>query len=111
MNFLNRLYYFSTGLIIGIVFLVFILNGKRASCNYGPNARVIDNITSKDIILIDTINNQYSLDELLNILQKGKVIFSKSFPNETPCGIYLIESNELSMSVQNCSEKAIITIN
>ena len=62
MNFLNRLYYFSTGLVIGVVFLLFILNGKRASCNYGPNARVIDNITSKDIILIDTINNM-SLDE------------------------------------------------
>ena len=51
MNFLKRLYYYSTGFIIGIIFLIFILNGKRASCNYTPNARVIDNITSKELIL------------------------------------------------------------
>ncbi|MEK9756532.1 MAG: hypothetical protein VW371_05855 [Bacteroidota bacterium] len=111
MNFLNRLYYFSTGLIIGVVFLVFILNGKRASCNYGPNARVIDNITSKNIILNDSLNNQYSIDELLNILIKGKVIFSESLPNEEPCGIYLVESNDLSLTIKNCDEEAIITIN
>ena len=51
MSFLKRLYYFSTGLIIGIVFLFFILNGKRTSCNYGPSARVIDNIISKELVL------------------------------------------------------------
>lgn len=111
MNFLNRLYYFSTGLVIGVVFLLFILNGKRASCNYGPNARVIDNITEKKIILNDSLDNQYSLDQLIEILQKGKVIFNESYPNQKPCGIYLIESNDLNFTIKNCNEEAFITIN
>ena len=49
MSFLKRLYYYSTGFIIGIFFLFFIFNGKRTSCNYGPSARVIDNIISKEL--------------------------------------------------------------
>ena len=67
MSFLKRLYYFSTGLIIGIVFLFFILNGKRTSCNYGPSARVIDNIISKKLVLkykSDSISN----DKLYNAI-------------------------------------------
>ncbi len=44
MSFIKRLYYYSGGFIIGIFFLVFIFSGKKTSCNYGPNARVIDNI-------------------------------------------------------------------
>ena len=71
MSFLKRLYYFSTGLIIGTVFLFFILNGKRTSCNYGPSARVIDNIISKELILkyqTDSIVD----DKLYNLISEGK---------------------------------------
>ena len=65
MSFLKRLYYFSTGLIIGILFLFFVLNGKKTSCNYGPSARVIDNIISKELIIKvdkDTIENEKLID-------------------------------------------------
>tara|TARA_B100000575_G_C23109668_1_gene640850 strand:- start:1172 stop:1504 length:333 start_codon:yes stop_codon:yes gene_type:complete len=105
MSFLKRLYYFTTGLIIGIFFLFFILNGKKTSCNYGPNARVIDNIISKEIVLKnnrDTLSN----DSLIDLLSKGRVRFNKSKPNKNPCGIYFIESGSKILLVENCEEKA-----
>ena len=67
MNFLKRLYYYSTGFIIGIVFLFFILNGKRASCNYTPNARVIDNITSKELIIDSNSEAFFNREEIIEI--------------------------------------------
>ena len=76
MNFLKRLYYYSTGFIIGIVFLFFILNGKRASCNYTPNARVIDNIISKELILDSNSEVLFNKEEIIEIINNGKVIFS-----------------------------------
>jgi len=107
MSFLKRLYYFSTGLIIGIVFLFFILNGKRTSCNYGPSARVIDNIISKELVLkfqTDSISNE----ELFDIISEGRVRFNKSDINNEPCALYFIESGDLSLLIQNCDEQALV---
>ena len=107
MSFLKRLYYFSTGLIIGIVFLFFILNGKRTSCNYGPSARVIDNIISKELVLkyqTDSIANE----ELYDIISNGRVRFNKSDITYEPCALYFIESGDLSLLIENCDEQALV---
>ena len=107
MSFLKRLYYFSTGLIIGIVFLFFILNGKRTSCNYGPSARVIDNIVSKELILkyqTDSIVD----DEIYNLISEGRVRFNKSEIRNEPCPIYFVESDDLSLLIENCDEQAFV---
>ena len=107
MSFLKRLYYFSTGLIIGIVFLFFILNGKRTSCNYGPSARVIDNIISKELILkyqTDSITD----DELYNLISEGRVRFNKSEISNETCPIYFVESGDSSLLIENCDEQAFI---
>ena len=109
MSFLKRLYYFSTGLIIGIIFLFFIFNGKKTSCNYGPSARVIDNIKSKELIFKvdeDTIGN----DKLIDIISNGKVRFNKSDVDKKPCALYFIESKTLNLIVENCDKKAIIEL-
>ena len=109
MSFLKRLYYFSTGLIIGTIFLFFIFNGKKTSCNYGPSARVIDNIISKDLIFKvdqDSIENE----ELIDFISKGKVRFNKSDVNKKPCALYFIESGTLDLLVENCDKKAIVEI-
>ena len=111
MNFLKRLYYYSTGFIIGIVFLFFILNGKRASCNYTPNARVIDNITSKELIIDSKSEALFNQEELIEILNSGKVIFNKSEPNKKPCGEYYIKSGDFDINVINCENEATIKIN
>ena len=47
MGFLHRLGYYLGGFSAGLVFLFFILNGKRTQCHYGPQARVIDNLSKK----------------------------------------------------------------
>ena len=109
MSFLKRIYYFSTGLIIGIIFLFFIFNGKKTSCNYGPSARVIDNIISKELIFksnIDSINQI----ELIDIISNGRVIFNKSSPNEEPCGIYFVETNYKDLLIINCEDNATVEI-
>ena len=111
MNFLKRLYYYSTGFIIGIVFLFFILNGKRASCNYTPNARVIDNITSKELIIDSKSEVLFNQDEIIEILNSGKVIFNKSEPNKKPCGVYHIKSGDFYINVINCENEATVRIN
>ena len=111
MNFLKRLYYYSTGFIIGIIFLFFILNGKRASCNYTPNARVIDNIISKELILHSDNKVLFNQDELIEIINNGRVIFNKSKPNNKPCGVYLIKSGDLNLNIINCENEATVKIN
>tara|TARA_B100000886_G_scaffold179451_1_gene123016 strand:+ start:3018 stop:3350 length:333 start_codon:yes stop_codon:yes gene_type:complete len=107
MSFLKRLYYFSTGLIIGTAFLFFILNGKRSSCNYGPNARVIDNIISKELVLkfqTDSIAD----DELYDLIYKGRVRFNKSDLSNEPCPLYFVESGYLSLLIENCEDQALV---
>ncbi len=111
MNFLNRLYYYSTGFIIGIIFLFFILNGKRASCNYTPNARVIDNITSKKLIIDSDSNVYFNQEDLIDIINNGRIIFNKSEPNHKPCGIYFIKSGDFNINIINCENEANININ
>jgi len=111
MNFLKRLYYYSTGFIVGIVFLFFILNGKRASCNYTPNARVINNITSKELTIDPKSEAFFDQEELIQILNNGKVIFNQSEPNRIPCGMYYFKSGDFKINVINCENEATIKIN
>ena len=47
MKLIHRIGYFSVGLFMGIVILIFFLSGKKTSCNYFPNARVLMNLRSK----------------------------------------------------------------
>ena len=51
-------------------FLFFILNGKRTSCNYGPSARVIDNIISKKLVL-KYKSDSISDDKLYNFVRRN----------------------------------------
>ena len=107
MSFLKRLYYFSTGLIIGIVFLFFILNGKKASCNYGPSARVIDNIISKELV-IKYQTDSIVTDELYDLISKGRVRFNKSDISNKPCALYFVESGDSSLLIENCDKQAFV---
>jgi len=109
MSILKRLYYYSTGFIIGIIFLFFIFNGKRTSCNYGPSARVLDNIVSKELIFKSNIDS-ISETELINIISNGKVIFNKSSTNGEPCGIYFVETDYKDLFIINCEDNATIEI-
>ena len=44
MKFIHRLGYFMGGFAVGLVILAVFLNGKRTSCAYFPDARVMRDI-------------------------------------------------------------------
>lgn len=115
MKLIQRIGYYLGGFSMGLVILAFFLNGKKTSCSYGPESRVIKNINSKKIIYSENIsnylnNNIIDSSDLTNILKKGDINFTKSYPRQEPCGVYTIESvlnkNNVSLTVKNCDSIA-----
>ena len=112
MKLLHRLGYYFGGFAIGLIFLAFFLNGKRVSCDYGPQARVIKNLNSKPVVFSDMVKKEIDTDDLdsltiLSVLKNGKVLFSESDTRKEPCGEYIIEKyledkSAIRLVVQNC---------
>lgn len=100
---------------------MFFLNGKDASCDYGPNARTVKNISSKPIAFSnDALNfiNTNSIDSTttVNLIKYGSVDFSKSNTKLKSCKIYHIDNSykerEIELSVENCdSISTVLKIN
>ncbi|WP_298555643.1 hypothetical protein [uncultured Algibacter sp.] len=117
MKLIQRIGYYLGGFSIGLVILAFFLNGKKTSCSYGPESRVLKNINSKKIVfspsIIELLNNK-KLDsaDLSYILKKGDINFSDSNPRQEPCGIYIVEGthneNEAVLTIENCDSIATI---
>ncbi len=107
MNFYKKIKFFSIGLFMGTFFLITILNGKKMSCNYGPESRVIKNlkqkkwIFDKEIIAIDNFN-------LISFLENSKVIFNKSDTKKDSCKVYylrgLLKYKKINIEAENCSK-------
>ncbi|MFC0605703.1 hypothetical protein [Winogradskyella pulchriflava] len=120
MKFVQRLGYYLGGFAIGIVILMFFLNGKDASCDYGPNARTVKNISSKPIAYSDIASAFISKQDLdsttiINLVKYGSVDFSKSKTKLDSCKIYHIDNSykkrDIELTVQNCdSLSTVLTI-
>jgi len=115
MKFVHRLGYYLGGFAIGLVLLMFFLNGKDASCDYSPNARTVKNISSKPLSFSEsasTFINDYQLDTLTitNLIKFGSVDFSKSDTELDSCKVYLIENSykdqDMELKIQNCDALA-----
>lgn len=115
MKFIHRLGYYLGGFSIGLVFLAFFLNGKNVSCNYGPEARVLKNISTKKHIYSSDIynfmsNNAIDSIEVANIIRNGSVNFSESQTQLDSCKVYIIEgeynTKEYRISLENCDSIA-----
>ncbi|MGB5420394.1 hypothetical protein [Algibacter sp.] len=115
MKLIQRIGYYLGGFSMGLVILAFFLNGKKTSCSYGPDSRVLKNINTKKIIfsqnISDLINNKVlDSSDITYILKKGDVNFSESNPRQEPCGVYIIEGeyndDEVTLTVQNCDSMA-----
>ena len=64
MNLKQRLGYYLGGFSIGLIFLAFFFSGKRTSCAYGPEARVLKNINTKPLVYSEEIErtlNDYQI--------------------------------------------------
>ncbi|MCF4101488.1 hypothetical protein L1I30_07415 [Gillisia sp. M10.2A] len=117
MNLFQRIGYFSMGLIMGIGILMFFLGGKKTSCDYSPNARVLKNIRIKerhfspDALQFFTFN-KIDTSTVSTILKDGDVDFGESDTRSNKCKTYYISGNtpsgEIELEIENCKEKATV---
>ena len=111
MKFIHRLGFYLGGFSIGLIFLMFFLSGKKTSCSYFPNARIIKNISTKKIIfspeiINDIVSFKIDTNEFYSILKKSKV--KGRFENNklNKCKLYTIESNKHVFKINNCKNTA-----
>lgn len=83
MKFYLRLAYYLGGLLIGIVFLMMILNGKDSRCSYFPNERVLKDLRSKPFYYSDEskrllLQKWVDTADIRKTLTYGDVDFDKS---------------------------------
>lgn len=107
----RRFTLFGFGFAAGIVIVLFFLNGKNASCNYLPNARMLEIMRNKQRIYSDEalqIMTTHKIDSLaiVAMLSDGDIDFSKSKPRQEPCRYYWVDGflnkKEAAIYVENC---------
>ncbi|WP_435132033.1 hypothetical protein [Formosa sp. A9] len=117
MTLLQRIGYYLGGFSIGLIILAFFLSGKKTSCSYGPEARVLKNINTKTIQYSDeaqSVIQNKQLDTLIvgHILRKGNVDFSKSNTTSEPCKTYHLQGTankqNIEVIVENCETIATV---
>ena len=117
MKLIYRLGYYGLGLFFGIVILIFFLGGKKTSCDYSPNARVLKNIKTKQRSFSESSilffqRNNIDTSTVSELLEDGDVDFDKSDTRAEPCGIYFIagKSNDqtLELQIENCDSLATV---
>ena len=113
MKLVYRFGFFFGGFSIGLVFLMFFLSGKKTSCAYGPDERVLKNIQIKSIRYSESVQellNTNKIDTLtLNSIFKGADInFGESDTKSTPCKTYRVVGDLYEMDVENCERVATI---
>ena len=102
---LRRLIFFGFGVFISIMFLSMgpenrLKNTFYAYVDYfNINKRVINHLISDSTIISDKVNCkmlEYNLskDDMLSVLNNGKVNFDKSQTIKSPCQIFCIENQE-----------------
>ena len=117
MKLLHRIGYYLGGFSIGLVLLAFFLGGKKASCDYSPNARTLKNISIKERFYSEETKQamaNYSLDSLAvsQLIKSSDVNFSESNTKSGNCKTYLLESEiedrQVELWIKNCDSIATI---
>lgn len=113
----TRFALYGIGFAIGIVLVFFFLGGKKASCNWLPNDRILNIIQQKHIRFSHDVKEQLansktdSLD-IMSILSIGEIDFSKSKVKNDPCRNYWIEGineqKDLIITVELCDSVAMV---
>ena len=118
MKLLQRLGYYLGGFSIGLIILAFFFSGKRTSCAYFPEDRVLKNIGLKEHRYSEQAEQarlELQLDTMTinTIISKGDVDFGASQTRKKPCGVYQVISQtdsgkSISFSIENCEKIATI---
>ena len=115
MKFIHRLGYYLGGFAIGLVILAFFLSGKRTSCDYSPDARVLKNIRIKERFYSREAEDQmqlYGIDStaISAILRSGDVDFSRSNTDLDSCKTYMVTGDndfkDIELLFENCDSVA-----
>jgi hypothetical protein len=118
MHIAKRFGFYGFGFVIGLLLLFFFLNGKKAGCDYGPDARTLKNIKIKQrVFSIQSLQalkqNNLDTSAVSSLLRFGDVNFGESNTKLDSCKVYAIEgfveNTNLMMKVQNCDKTATIT--
>jgi len=118
MKFSHRLSYYMGGVFIGIIFLIFFLSGKKASCDYFPSARTKKNILSKDIKFEPQVFNEMKrlkidIATIKELIEDGDIDFGYNKRGVNKCNDYLIENTfkkqELEIILKNCDSLVTVT--
>jgi nitrogen fixation-related uncharacterized protein len=117
MTFKQRLPYFLVGLFIGIIVVVFIWGKKNTTFDYGPNARVLKNISTKHLIYSNNAwnaieNHGIDTSAISEILRTGKVDLWNKVKKDSSI-LYPIKGrdslSDLTVFIENREETAIVT--
>jgi len=118
MRLLHRIGYYLGGFSLGLIILAFFFSGKKTSCAYFPEARVLKNINLKPYTLSQKAKEsliQLQLDTVAvtSVLNNGDIDFDESEPRKEPCGEYAMygqtaKEQSLKIILENCEEKVLI---
>lgn len=109
---------YGAGFFMGLLIVFFFLGGKKASCNWLPNDRILNLIRKKELTFDPVIHErirEYGIDSMaiIKILQNGDVDFSKSQTKNDPCRFYMIEGigdqKDLLIKVDVCDSIATVS--
>ena len=114
MKLSNRLIYFMGGFLIGILILTFIWDKKNTKFPYLPDARVLNDVNSKNVHYSQKLHSAFAKNiitasQIQDILKNGDVNFSKSNTKLDSCNVYIIEkiikTKNYSVSLENCANE------
>lgn len=118
MKFIHRFAYYLIGLIMGAFIVAAIFSGKDTRCNYFPNARVLNDLSTKPFFYSDkasVILSQKWIDttDIKNTLKLGDVDFDKSNIPYKKGKLYVIEgktkkNQAITLKVINYEDKAVL---
>lgn len=122
MTFTQRLLKYLMGVSIGLVFVAMAFGPRAFSCNYFPNARVLEEATAKNLKLSSEAIAFFEAEKLdstflkKKLFSKSKIDFKNSKKDAHPCRTYLAdykdETRNYHMVFEICKETSkLISIN
>ena len=118
MKFIHRFAYYLIGMIMGLFVVAAIFTGKDTRCNYFPNARVLNDLSTKPFYYSDKaslILSQKWIDttDIKTTLKLGDVDFNKSNVPYKKGKLYIIEgktknNQQITIKVINYDNKAVL---
>lgn len=114
---IKRIGYYLVGLSLGCIAVYFFWQKKKATFDYGMDARTLKSIRNKERLFskdAKSAMNKFNIDTLniSTILYTGDVDFGKSNQRQKPCAEYYItgtkELENISLLVKRCDSASFI---